>query len=170
MSKKDFSECLRQRCLAVIIQGRHHRAQGHRFLRSGCRNPEQFRPPLGDTANHIEAVFQAARDQDAVLFFDEAESLLSKRVATGESCSTNINQNRNTLMQELDRFDGVVLVTTNLFENDDPALLRRIQRHIHFRLPNASMPRELFDLHLPNPERVLADYAVLATLSRGLSD
>jgi SpoVK/Ycf46/Vps4 family AAA+-type ATPase len=124
---------------------------------------------LGDTAKHIKAVFQAARDQDAVLFFDEADSLLSKRVATGESCSTSINQNRNTLMQELDRFDGVVIVTTNLFENYDPALLRRIQRHIHFRLPNASMRRELFAHHLPNPDRVTADYAVLAGLSRGLS-
>ncbi len=38
-----------------------------------------------------------------------------------------------------------------------------------FRLPNASMRRELFALHLPNPERVQADYAVLAELSRGLS-
>jgi SpoVK/Ycf46/Vps4 family AAA+-type ATPase len=125
---------------------------------------------LGDTAKNIKAVFQAAGDQDAVLFFDEADSLLSKRVATGESCSTSINQNRNTLMQELDRFDGVVIVTTNLFENYDPALLRRIQRHIHFRLPNASMRRELFALHFPNPERVQADDSVLAGLSRGLSD
>ena len=120
---------------------------------------------LGATAKHIKAVFEAAREQDAVLFFDEADSLLSKRVATGESCSTSINQNRNTLMQELDRFDGVVIVTTNLFENYDPALLRRI----HFRLPNGSMRRELFALHLPNPDRVTADYAVLAGLSRGLS-
>jgi ATP-dependent 26S proteasome regulatory subunit len=44
-----------------------------------------------------------------------------------------------------------------------------IQRHIHFRLPNASMRRELFALHLSNPARVQADYAVLAELSRGLS-
>ena len=124
---------------------------------------------LGDTAKHIKSVFEAARQQDAVLFFDEADSLLSKRVTTGESCSTSINQNRNTLMQELDRFDGVVIVTTNLFENYDPALLRRIQRHIHFRLPNASMRRELFAHHLPNPDRVTADYAVLAELSKGLS-
>jgi SpoVK/Ycf46/Vps4 family AAA+-type ATPase len=72
-------------------------------------------------------------------------------------------------MQELDLFDGVVLVTTNLFENYDPALLRRIQRHIKFRLPDDSMRRELFALHLPNPDRVQADYAVLAELSRGLS-
>jgi SpoVK/Ycf46/Vps4 family AAA+-type ATPase len=124
---------------------------------------------LGDTAKHIKAVFEAAREQDAVLFFDEADSLLSKRVATGESCTTSINQNRNTLMQELDRFDGVVIVTTNLFENYDPALLRRIQRHIHFRLPNASMRRELFAHHLPNPDRVQADYEVLAELSKGPS-
>jgi SpoVK/Ycf46/Vps4 family AAA+-type ATPase len=124
---------------------------------------------LGDTAKHIKAAFQAAREQDAVLFFDEADSLLSKRVSTGESRSTSINQNRNCLMQELDRFDGVVIVTTNLFENYDPALLRRIQRHIKFRVPDASMRRELFALHLPNPQRVRADYAVLAELSKGLS-
>jgi SpoVK/Ycf46/Vps4 family AAA+-type ATPase len=124
---------------------------------------------LGDTAKHIKAAFAAAREHDAVLFFDEADSLLSKRVSTGESCSTSINQNRNCLMQELDRFDGVVIVTTNLFENYDPALLRRIQRHIKFRLPDASMRRELFDLHLSNPDRVEADYAVLAELSKGLS-
>jgi SpoVK/Ycf46/Vps4 family AAA+-type ATPase len=124
---------------------------------------------LGDTAKHIKAAFAAAREHEAVLFFDEADSLLSKRVSTGESCSTSINQNRNCLMQELDRFDGVVIVTTNLFENYDTALLRRIQRHINFRLPDASMRRELFALHLTNPDRMRADYAVLAELSRGLS-
>ena len=124
---------------------------------------------LGDTAKHIKAAFAAARDHGAVLFFDEADSLLSKRVSTGESCSTSINQNRNCLMQEVDRFDGVVIVTTNLFENYDPALLRRIQRHIKFRIPDTSMRRELFVLHLPNPDRVQADYAVLAELSKGLS-
>jgi ATP-dependent 26S proteasome regulatory subunit len=69
----------------------------------------------------------------------------------------------------LDRFDGVVIVTTNLFENYDPALLRRIQRHIKFRIPDASMRRELFALHLPNPDRVQADYAALSELSKGLS-
>ncbi len=124
---------------------------------------------LGDTAKHIKAAFAAARDHGAVLFFDEADSLLSKRVSTGESCSTSINQNRNCLMQELDRFDGVVIVTTNLFKNYDPALLRRIQRHIKFSLPSGSMRRELFALHLPNLDRVQADYAVLAELSKGLS-
>lgn len=77
-------------------------------------------------------------------------------------------------MQELDRFDGVVIVTTNLFENYDPALLRRIARHIKFRLPNTSMRRELFALHLPNPERVEALHgscgAIKGTQRRGHSE
>ena len=114
-----------------------------------------------DTAKPIKAAIHAAHEQNAVLCLYEADSLLSKRVSTGESYSTSINQNRNCLMQELDRFDGLVIVTTNLFENYDPALLRRIQRHIKFRVPDASIRRELFALHLPNPERVRADYAVL---------
>ena len=56
--------------------------------------------PVESTSDQNEA--------DAVLFFDEADSLLFKRVSTGESCSTTINRNRNALMQKLDRFGGVV--------------------------------------------------------------
>jgi SpoVK/Ycf46/Vps4 family AAA+-type ATPase len=109
---------------------------------------------LGDTAKHIVLAFRQAREADAVLFFDEADSLLSKRVSTGESCSTSINQNRNTLMQELDRFAGVVVMTTNLFSNYDEAMLRRIARHIEFRLPDTAMREQILRLHLPNAERV----------------
>jgi ATP-dependent 26S proteasome regulatory subunit len=124
---------------------------------------------LGDTAKHIKLAFDQAREHDAVLFYDEADSLLSSRVSMGESCATSINQNRNVLMQELDRFDGVVIVTTNLFGNYDPALLRRIQRHVKFRLPDAAMRRDLFALHLPNPSRVEAEFGALAAASLGLS-
>ena len=68
-------------------------------------------------------------------------------------------------------FDGLLgwLDGLDLFDNYDPVLLRRIQRHIKFRLPDASMRRELFALHLHNPDRVKADYAILAELSKGLS-
>ena len=124
---------------------------------------------LGDTAKHIAACFKRAGELGAVLFFDEADSLLSRRVDIGESCATSINQNRNVLMQELDRFNGVVIVTTNLFGNYDPALLRRISRHIKFELPDKAMRRRLFELHLPNPARVAADLSVIAGESRGLS-
>lgn len=124
---------------------------------------------LGDTAKHIARAFGRAADLGAVLFFDEADSLLSRRVDMNESCATSINQNRNVLMQCLDRFDGVVIMTTNLFGNYDPALLRRIARHVEFRLPNRAMRRRLFELHLPNRDRVNADLGVLAGATRGLS-
>lgn len=124
---------------------------------------------LGDTAKHIALAFHRAADLGAVLFFDEADSLLSRRVDMNESCATSINQNRNVLMQCLDRFDGVVIMTTNLFGNYDPALLRRIARHIAFRLPNRTMRRRLFELHLPSRDRVRADLGILAGATKGLS-
>jgi SpoVK/Ycf46/Vps4 family AAA+-type ATPase len=124
---------------------------------------------LGDTAKHIAMAFRQAAEHGAVLFFDEADSLLSRRVSTGESCSTSINQNRNTLMQELDRFGGVVIMTTNLFGNYDEAMLRRIARHVEFKLPDESMRKRLFRMHLPNPERTPSDLSDVARASNGLS-
>jgi SpoVK/Ycf46/Vps4 family AAA+-type ATPase len=124
---------------------------------------------LGDTAKHIVRAFRTAAEEGAVLFFDEADSLVSKRVASGESCSTSINQNRNTLMAELDRFNGVAILTTNLFQNYDPAMLRRSSRHVEFRLPDWQQREALLRLHLPNGDRVAADLRTLAMASRGLS-
>jgi ATP-dependent 26S proteasome regulatory subunit len=124
---------------------------------------------LGDTAKHIALAFKQATEADAVLFFDEADSLLSRRVAIGESCSTSINQNRNCLMQELDRFGGVVVMTTNLFGNYDEAILRRIARHIEFALPNVEMRERLFRAHLPNAELVPSDLRQAAIKARGFS-
>ncbi len=124
---------------------------------------------LGDTAKHIVHAFSRARDLDCILFFDEADSLLSARIDMDHPCATSINQNRNTLMQELDRFDGVVIMTTNMFQNFDRAMLRRIARHIHFQLPNSEMRKRLFELHLPNMDRVKASLGNAAAQSDGLS-
>jgi len=55
------------------------------------------------TTKHIKLAFERASHHGAALFLDEADSLLSNRVRLDEPCATLINQNRNTLMQELDR-------------------------------------------------------------------
>ena len=104
-----------------------------------------------------------------MLFFDEADSLCLKRVDAGESCSTSINQNRNVLMQCLDGFDGVVIMTTNLFRNYDEAMLRRVAKHIEFKLPNRAMRKAILELHLPTLSRVEADLSGVAKASKGLS-
>ena len=124
---------------------------------------------IGDTAKHITLAFAVADYLKAVLFFDEADSLLSKRADMDESCATSINQNRNVLMQCLDKFNGVVIMTTNLFQNYDEAILRRIARHIEFKLPNRAMRKQIFGLHLSNLQRVEADLDEVARAAKGLS-
>ena len=124
---------------------------------------------LGDTAKHISQAFKRAKQLDAVLFFDEGDSLLSRRVDMGESCATSINQNRNTLMQELDRFNAPVIVTTNLFGNYDPAFIRRIAKHVKFDMPNQEMRKKIFLLHIPNLERVDADLDLVSAAAETLA-
>jgi SpoVK/Ycf46/Vps4 family AAA+-type ATPase len=124
---------------------------------------------LGDTAKHIKTAFAEAREFGAVMFFDEADSLLSRRVSMGESCGTSINQNRNVLMQELDGFDSICIMATNLFGNYDPAILRRVARHIRFKLPDEAMRVKLLEMHLPNLQRVNADLNYISKEAKGLS-
>jgi len=122
----------------------------------------------GDTAKHIKLAFKNAREKDAILFFDEADALMSRRIDMGRDGATSINQNRNVLMQELDRFDGIVIACTNLFKNYDDAILRRISRHVNFKLPNVDMLVQLYMLHIPAQDRVReVDFAVVAKASEG---
>jgi len=128
---------------------------------------------VGETAKMIAAAFESARRHDAILFFDEADSLMSKRIdmsGEAQSWATSINQNRNVFMQELDRHDGVVLMSTNKFCNFDEAFLRRVACHIPYRLPNRMMRVKLFKLHLPENNRVRVDnWEVLGRASKNFS-
>jgi SpoVK/Ycf46/Vps4 family AAA+-type ATPase len=92
-----------------------------------------------------------------------------------EHGSSHINQNRNVLMQELDRFNGVVVCATNLFQNYDEALVRRIAAHIPVNLPNKEMRVSIFKLHIPVAADAATtrlsnvDFDALAESSLGLS-
>lgn len=129
---------------------------------------------VGDTAKNIKAAFVAAKAHNAILFFDEADSLMSKRLSMPEDGVANsINQNRNVLMQELDRYDGIMLTATNFFVNYDEALLRRISTHVHYDLPTEAMRAKLIEQHIPAKAKAKMEPSVsianLAQLSEGLS-
>jgi SpoVK/Ycf46/Vps4 family AAA+-type ATPase len=126
---------------------------------------------VGQTAKNIKQAFVRAKALDAILFFDEADSLCSRRVSTGDvNFSTGINQNRNVFMQELDRHTGIVLLATNFFENFDEALLRRCAANIEVALPDVTMRAKLFDLHIPNKGRCRElDLEKLGEMSETLS-
>lgn len=125
---------------------------------------------VGETGKNIQKVFKLAAQHNAVILFDEADSLVSKRSQNGME-PNYVNENRNIFMQELDKFQGVVILTTNLFQNYDEALLRRVSQHIKFDLPNEEQKITLYKSHIP-VEVTLAselDYSKLAKLSRNFS-
>ena len=106
---------------------------------------------VGDTPKNIKAAFQKARENNALLFFDEADSILGKRlVSITQSTDHAVNVSRSVMLLELDRFCGVTVFATNLFSNYDPAFIRRILGHIEMPLPDAQARLRLWRLHIPS--------------------
>jgi AAA+ superfamily predicted ATPase len=101
---------------------------------------------LGDTAKNIQAAFETAREEQALLFFDEADTLLGKRLSTvTQGVDNEVNAMRSTLLIELERFDGIVVFATNFERNYDPAFRSRIGYHIRFDLPDYAARRRLWN-------------------------
>lgn len=105
---------------------------------------------VGDTPKNLVAMFKAASDMDAVIFFDEADALLSRRVSNmNNSTDTSVNQTRSVLLTELNNHQKTVLFATNFIENFDPAFMRRILAHVKFNLPDYESRINLFNKYIP---------------------
>jgi hypothetical protein len=90
----------------------------------------------GATAKNVAAVFASAQEQDAVLFFDEADAIAGRRFTSmDQGYQREANAVVNVLLRELEEFPGVVIFATNLAANFDPAFERRIRTHILFEQP-----------------------------------
>lgn len=110
---------------------------------------------VGDGSKNIEAVFFAAERDNAVLFIDEADSLLSRRLTdVTQGAEQAINSMRSQLLICLENYKGVVIFSTNLVENYDRAFETRM-RHIQFPMPDEASRREIWIRHLP-PQLPLA--------------
>ncbi len=104
---------------------------------------------VGETSKNIVALFHAAKEENAVLLFDEADALLSKRVTEMHNSSdVSVNQTRSVLLKLLDEYEGVCFFTTNFIRNYDPAFMRRITRHIYFGLPDEAQRERLWAHYL----------------------
>ena len=105
---------------------------------------------LGQTEKHIQSIFKVARIKDAVLFFDEADALATKRSEATKSWQ--ISQ-VNTLLKELERYEGTCIFATNFSENYDEAFERRLTMHIDFKLPDQQQGRQILERLLPQKSR-----------------
>lgn len=104
---------------------------------------------VGETSKNLISLFQFAKENDAVILFDEADALLSRRVTAMHSATdVSVNQTRNTLLKILDDYDGIIFFTTNFIQNFDSAFIRRIFGHVKFEMPNKETRYTLWNHYL----------------------
>ncbi|HEX6354205.1 ATP-binding protein [Actinophytocola sp.] len=120
---------------------------------------------VGETEKNMEEVFQQAEDSHAVLLFDEADALFGKRGEVKHGTDRYANLEVGYLLQRLEASEGLIILTSNLKENMDPAFTRRFHFVVHFPRPGAAERRKLWRLAFP-PEAPLAPDVDLDTLSR----
>lgn len=115
---------------------------------------------VGEAAKNLQHAFETAKESDAVLFFDEADSFLGKRIENvTQGAEQALNSLRSQMLIQLEQFPGVVLFATNLVTNFDHAFESRILKHIQFELPNQEARVAIIRKMLPSklPMEPLSD-------------
>lgn len=129
----------------------------------------------GESPKNLIAAFNVAQESNAILFFDEADSFLGKRISSVQSGhDQSINSLRSQMLILLEDFEGIVIFSTNLVKNFDPAFETRILRHIKFDLPDIHARSAIFKALIPSKvpmEQSLTDedYLLFAKTSEGFS-
>ena len=119
---------------------------------------------VGETEKSLGKVFDLAERAHAVLLFDEADSLLSKRTDVETSNDRYANAHVNYLLQRLEAYSGVVVMTTNKDAALDDALQRRLTLHLRLDVPEVPERERLWQSFLPPAlPREPIDISALAT-------
>ena len=104
---------------------------------------------VGETSKNIAGIFRAAAEQNAVLFFDEADAIATRRSTGGTlPYDREMNLTVNVLLRELEAFNGIVIFATNLAANFDPAFERRIRTHVLFEMPGPENRVQIWQLQI----------------------
>ena len=109
---------------------------------------------LGETEKHLDAVFSEAESSNCVLFFDEADSLFGQRGEVSRGSDRYANLEVGYLLQRLERFEGVVILASNLRANLDPAFTRRFHHVVHFPRPAEAERRRMWEIAIGPPVRL----------------
>jgi SpoVK/Ycf46/Vps4 family AAA+-type ATPase len=120
----------------------------------------------GETPKNVAAVFRRAREDRAVLLFDEADALATRRsTSVHHGFERESNTTISVLLQELERYDGVVIFATNLAANFDPAFERRIRTHVLFEMPGVEEREQIWRVQLHPVRTPLGDDVDFAALA-----
>jgi len=120
---------------------------------------------IGETEKNLGSLFDAAEDGQVMLLFDEADSLFAKRTEVKSSVDRYANMEVNYLLQRLDSFEGIAILTTNFGTSIDPAFKRRLSFRVTFPFPDEDMREKLWKALIP-PEAPITGAMDFARLSQ----
>lgn len=125
---------------------------------------------LGETEKNLEHALAAAEELDAILLLDEGDALMAARTDVGSSNDRYANLETNFLLQRIETFEGILLVTTNAAERIDKAFSRRMDMVIPFRAPDDWQRWQILTMHLAAPwldDALLQEIASRCSLTGG---
>ena len=125
---------------------------------------------VGETPKNIRRAFNAAKASGSILCFDEADSILSKRV-TNMTSATNVsvNQTRSVMLMLMNEYQDLIIFDTNFISNFDSAFMRRISMHIEIPLPDEACRQKLWKKYTPSELPNNLDFDELAKKFDGVS-
>ena len=125
---------------------------GHKFQKPVFRVnlPAIVSKWVGETEKNLAKLFDRAEGKDWILFFDEADAIFGKRTEIRESNDKWANLEVAYLLQRIEEYPGLVILSSNLKENMDKALTRRFQLVIEFPRPGKDEQLKLWKSQLPN--------------------
>lgn len=125
---------------------------------------------VGETPKNIRKAFDAAKNSNSILFFDEADAILSKRVTNmTQAVDVSVNQTRSVMLMLMNEFQDFIIFATNFIENFDAAFMRRISIHIKFILPDEDCRKKLWRMYTPPEVPNNLDFDELAKKFDGIS-
>ena len=119
---------------------------------------------IGETEKNLERIFTQARNSNTILFFDEADAIFGKRSEVKDAHDRYANIEVGYLLQRMESYDGVVILSTNLRSNLDEAFTRRLQFVVDFPFPDEVQRLNIWKVLFPPgvPRDPGIDFAALA--------
>ena len=121
---------------------------------------------IGETEKNIKKIFDTAEHSGVILLFDEADALFGKRSEVKDSHDRYSNIQLGYLLQRMEEYTGLAILTTNMKQSIDKAFERRIRFTLHFERPDTKLRKSIWEKMFPEASKVNGlDYNKLARLN-----
>jgi SpoVK/Ycf46/Vps4 family AAA+-type ATPase len=108
---------------------------------------------IGETEKNLERIFTEAENANCILLFDEADALFGKRSEVRDSHDRYANIEIAYLLQQMDQYEGIAILATNLRQNMDEAFVRRLNFVVEFPFPDEAQRAEIWRILFPGEAR-----------------